>query len=201
MKIFKGFFFLLLFYAGFFTSVLKAQIKQPVDYVNPYIGNTSHLLVPTYPTVHLPNSLLRVYPERENFTGNTIKGLPLMITSHRGSAAFSISPYQGNLKGIKSTIDYGYDNEIIKPYYYKVDLDDYGINVQYAPSQQAGIYEFRFKAASTAPYLILNTNQGGLTVKGNTVSGYQYLANNTKVYIMPNQTLSPLHPDNLKEIL
>lgn len=36
--------------------------KDPVDYVNPYMGNISHLLVPTFPTIHLPNSLLRVYP-------------------------------------------------------------------------------------------------------------------------------------------
>ena len=34
--------------------------KEPVDYVNPYMGNISHLLVPTFPTVQLPNSLLRV---------------------------------------------------------------------------------------------------------------------------------------------
>ena len=33
---------------------------DPVDYVNPYMGNISHLLVPTFPTVHLPNSMLRV---------------------------------------------------------------------------------------------------------------------------------------------
>lgn len=38
------------------------EIKAPVDYVNPYMGNISHLLVPTYPTVHLPNSMLRIYP-------------------------------------------------------------------------------------------------------------------------------------------
>ena len=42
---------------------------DPVDYVNPYMGNISHLLVPTFPTVHLPNSMLRVYPERADFTG------------------------------------------------------------------------------------------------------------------------------------
>ena len=30
---------------------------DPVDYVNPYMGNISHLLVPTFPTVHLPNSI------------------------------------------------------------------------------------------------------------------------------------------------
>ena len=32
---------------------LPSEQKSPVDYVNPYMGNISHLLVPTYPTVHL----------------------------------------------------------------------------------------------------------------------------------------------------
>lgn len=58
--------------------------KEPVDYVNPYIGNISHLLVPTYPTVHLPNSMLRVYPKREDFTGNRLNGLPVVVSRHRG---------------------------------------------------------------------------------------------------------------------
>ena len=34
--------------------------RTPVDYVNPYIGNISHLLVPTFPTIQLPNSMLRL---------------------------------------------------------------------------------------------------------------------------------------------
>lgn len=38
----------------------KQDEKTPVDYVNPYIDNISHLLVPTFPTIHLPNSMLRV---------------------------------------------------------------------------------------------------------------------------------------------
>lgn len=194
MKIFKSHHLcVFLLFICFYALDSDAQIKkEPVDYVNPYIGNISHLLVPTYPTVHLPNSLLRVYPERENFTGNTIKGLPLIITSHRGSSAFSLSPYQGNIADIKSAIDYGYDNEIIKPYYYKVDLDDYGINVQYAPSQQAGIYEIRFEANSTAPYLILNTKEGALTISNNSVSGYQLLDNNTKVFIYAESDIKPI---------
>lgn len=45
--------------------------KSPVDFVNPYMGNISHLLVPTYPTIHLPNSMLRVYPERGDYTGDS----------------------------------------------------------------------------------------------------------------------------------
>ena len=44
-------------------SCTKSDVgKTPVDYVNPYLGNISHILVPTYPTVHLPNSMLRIYP-------------------------------------------------------------------------------------------------------------------------------------------
>ena len=38
------------------THTDQTPAKDFVDYVNPYIGNISHLLVPTYPTVHLPNS-------------------------------------------------------------------------------------------------------------------------------------------------
>ena len=174
------------------TNNINAQNKsQPVDYVNPYIGNISHLLVPPYPTVHLPNSMLRVYPERENYTGNTIAGLPLIVTSHRGSSAFNLSPYQGAVEDIKSTINFGYDNEIIKPYYYSVDLDDYNIHAQYAPSHQAGIYYIDFENSNQPAYLILNTRNGELNSDKNTVYGYQNLSNNTKVYIYFETDIQP----------
>ncbi|WP_419032813.1 GH92 family glycosyl hydrolase [Dysgonomonas gadei] len=174
------------------TNNINAQNKsQPVDYVNPYIGNISHLLVPTYPTVHLPNSMLRVYPERENYTGNTIAGLPLIVTSHRGSSAFNLSPYQGAVEDIKNTINFGYDNEIIKPYYYSVDLDDYNIHAQYAPSHQAGIYYIDFENSNQSAYLILNTRNGELNSDKNTVYGYQNLSNNTKVYIYFETDIQP----------
>jgi hypothetical protein len=69
--------------------------KQPVDYVNPYMGNISHLLVPTFPTVHLPNSMVRITPKRSDYTAVKLSGLPLVLTSHRGTSAFSLSPVQG----------------------------------------------------------------------------------------------------------
>ncbi|MFC6101093.1 GH92 family glycosyl hydrolase [Olivibacter domesticus] len=174
------------------TGLCAQALKEPVDYANPYIGNISHMLVPTYPTVHLPNSILRVYPERENFTGNILNGLPLIVTSHRGSSAFNLSPFQGAVHDIKNIIPLGYDNEVIKPNYYSVDLDDQDIAVQYAPSHQSGIYEFDFKAAQGSPYLVLNTRNGALTIDGNAISGYQQLDNNTKVYIYFETESKPL---------
>lgn len=38
-------------------------------YVNPYIKNISHMLAPTYPTMHLPNSMMRVFPVCSDFAG------------------------------------------------------------------------------------------------------------------------------------
>ncbi|MCX2575185.1 GH92 family glycosyl hydrolase [Pedobacter sandarakinus] len=170
-----------------------AQVaKMPVDYVNPYIGNISHLLVPTYPTVHLPNSMLRFYPERDSYTSNTMSGLPLVITSHRGSSAFNLSPFQGDVKNIKSTVRFGYDNEIIKPYYYEVDLDDFGIHVGFAPSHQSGIYQIDFSQTKLPPYLVLNTRDGELTADAKSVSGFQKIGNNTKVYIYLETDLTPI---------
>ncbi|MDR1609925.1 MAG: glycoside hydrolase family 92 protein, partial [Candidatus Symbiothrix sp.] len=89
--------------------------KSPVDYVNPYMGNISHLLVPTYPTVHLPNSLLRVYPERADYTSDLLHGLPIVVTSHRGSSAFNISPVPDKNVNYQPVVNYSYDNEKITP--------------------------------------------------------------------------------------
>lgn len=172
--------------------------KQPVDYVNPYMGNISHLLVPTYPTIHLPNSMLRVYPERADFTSDMIKGLPLIITSHRGSSAFNLSPYQGDKTMIKPVISYSYDRERIRPYSYEVDLDDQQTHIQYAPSHQSAIYQIDYTLSGKPVYLILNSRNGAIKTEGNTVSGYQKLANNTNVYIYMEIEQTPILTGVLK---
>ncbi|WP_134089201.1 GH92 family glycosyl hydrolase [Olivibacter sp. XZL3] len=174
------------------TTLFAQTPKNPVDYVNPYIGNISHLLVPTYPTIHLPNSLLRVYPERENLTGNVLNGLPLIVSSHRGSSAFNLSPFQGEIKDIRHILPLSYDNEVIKPFYYSVDLDEQDIQVQYAPSHQSGIYALNFQQPEKASYLVFNTRNGELSHDGKNISGYQNLDKRTKVYIYLETDIKPV---------
>ena len=164
------------------TSNSTLNNKEPVDYVNPYMGNISHLLVPTFPTIHMPHSMLRVYPEREDFTGDVLKGLPIVITSHRGSSAFNLSPFSGDRVESTPVIHYSYDNENITPYSYTVYLDEADIRVNYTLSHQSAIYELNFgKDEETA--VILNSRNGELNWDGTALSGYQNLANNTKVYL------------------
>lgn len=171
-------------------SFSEELAKEPVDFVNPFMGNISHLLVPTYPTVHLPNSMLRVYPERGDFTGDRLQGLPVIVTSHRGSSAFNLSPYQGDESKMKPVMSYSYDLEKIVPYRYSVYLDEANIEVDYAPSHQSAVYSIHFE--NKAPnYLILNTRNGELTAEGNSISGYQFVDRKTKIYLYAETNLFP----------
>ncbi len=167
-----------------------AAVKGPVDYVNPYMGNISHLLVPTFPTIHLPNSMLRVYPERADYTTDQLKGLPLIVTSHRGSSAFNLSPYQGDK--LRPVIAYSYDDEKLKPYYYEVVLDDEEIKVKYAPSHQSALYQIDYSQQDKPVYMMINSRNGAIKAGDGFVSGYQQLENNTRVYLYIESDVAPI---------
>ena len=164
---------------------------DPVDYVNPYMGNISHLLVPTFPTVHLPNSMLRVYPERADFTGDRLGGLPIIVTNHRERSAFNLCPYQGDESGLRPVIAYSYDREKILPYRYQVYLDNEEIDVDFAPSHQSAVYSLTFEKEGPA-YLVFNSRNGQLQVNGNSVSGYQYIDKKTKVFLYAETNQKPV---------
>ncbi len=162
-------------------------IEEPVDYVNPYMGNISHLLVPTFPTIHLPNSMLRVIPSRRDYTTDRLNGLPVVTTSHRGSSAFNISPVSGNEIKLLPVYNYSYDQEEITPYSWDVFLDDENIMLSYGLSHQSGIYYMNF-ADTEAKYLMVNNRKGQIKVENGAVIGYQVVSNDvtentTKVYL------------------
>lgn len=173
-------------------SCQQKEQKEAVDYVNPYMGNISHLLVPTYPTIHLPNSMLRVYPERDDYTSDQINGLPLIVTSHRGRSAFRLSPVQlGDYKELKNTHKFTFDNEIIKPYGYQVLLDEKETHVEYAVSHQSGIYQIKY-TQSEPQYLLLSTDNGKTRVDGNKLYASQHLDNGTQVFVYAEVDETPL---------
>ncbi len=155
--------------------------KEPVDYVNPYIGNISHLLVPTFATVQLPNSMLRVYPERADYTTEMVNGLPVIVTNHRERSAFNISPYQGDRP--KPIVALNYDHEHLTPYYYDIELDDNQMQARYALSHQSAIYELNFYETDQPVYVMFNSRNGKMSFHDGILSGYQRLSENTNVYV------------------
>ncbi|MDR2969627.1 MAG: GH92 family glycosyl hydrolase [Tannerellaceae bacterium] len=181
-----------------FGLIACTSEKEPVDYVNPYMGNISHLLVPTYPTVQLPNSMLRVFPSRGDFTGDRLNGFPLMVTNHRRASGFLVSPRQGAETDMSPVVSHSYDREKILPYYYQVYLDDANIEVAFAPSVQSAVYSFRFENKA-APYLLFCSRNGEIESAGNTVSGYQQIAANTRLYVYAETDEVPVKNGILKE--
>ncbi|HLN56880.1 MAG TPA: GH92 family glycosyl hydrolase [Bacteroidales bacterium] len=171
--------------------------KEPVDFVNPYMGNISHLLVPTYPTVQLPNSMLRVYPDRGDYTGLIMRGLPMMVTSHRGSSAFTLSPSSGEKNDNRPVISYTYDLEKITPYSYSVYLDEHDIDVRLAVSNQSALYSLTF--GNKKPFIILTSRNGEMKWDGKALTGYQNLENNTRVYIYLEADVAPVKAGILKD--
>lgn len=164
--------------------------KDYVDYVNPYIGNISHLLVPTFPTVQLPNSMLRVYPERSDYTSERLNGLPIIVTNHRERSAFNLTPYQGTeLLPVRS---YTYDNEKLTPYSYEVELDDNNMAVKYALSHQSAVYQIDFRQQDKPVYVMVNSLQGAIHADGNVIYGYQRLSDNTNVYLYIESSEAPI---------
>ena len=144
------------------NPMTPAQEREPVDYVNPYMGNISHLLVPTFPTVSRPNSLLRMVPDRESFTSATLGGLNLVLTSHRSTNAFRLRPFEAaNTAALTPPWRYAYDQEKTTPYRYSVYLEEQGTNVAFAPAQKAAVYTFGYEHPAAAHCFALQTNGRG----------------------------------------
>jgi predicted alpha-1,2-mannosidase len=142
--------------------------------------------------------MLRVYPERADFTSDIIRGLPVVVTSHRGASAFNISPVQG-IKDLLPVVNYAYDQEKISPYEYSVYLDEAGVDVHYAPSHQAGIYEFNFDKTGEAR-IIINTRRGGINILPEGISGYQNIdRKNTRVYLFLETEQKPISSGILRD--
>lgn len=170
-----------------------AQLSS-IEYVNPYIGNISHLLVPTYPTIHLPNSMMRVYPERADFTGDRLGGLPLIVTGHRRSSSFNLSPFQGNEKELQPIIPLSYDQENLKPYRYQVYLDEQHVSVDFAPAKQSAVYNLSFEKGDAPAFIVFNSRNGELKWDGKSISGYQHVEaeeSDTKVYLYAEVDKAP----------
>lgn len=167
-----------------YSSGLSSSSHEPIDHVDPYMGNISHLLVPTYPTVHLPNSMVRLIPQRKDYTEDQISGLPIVLTSHRGISAFALSPILGIPDTLPQRVRYTYDHETTTPYLYSVYLQEPQAQVRLAPSHQSAIYQIQFDdPQEQEPSIILHTDRGQLCAQGQHIEGYQELNDSVRVYL------------------
>ncbi|HTI98112.1 MAG TPA: GH92 family glycosyl hydrolase [Dongiaceae bacterium] len=158
---------LLVLSALWLTTPARAQ----VEWVDPTIGGQGFMLEPTRPTVHLPNSMVRVYPVRKDQLDDQIQSFPLFLIGHRGGELFWLLPADGTTPANTWEQPQAYDQEVTTPYYYSTRFDDSLIQTEFTPAARSGYFRFTFPAGQ--PVLVLaNRQPGDLSFDGtNAVSG------------------------------
>ncbi len=145
------------------AAIMTPPALAQVQYVDPAIGNVSILLVPTRPTVDMPNSMVRVYPMRADATDGQIASFPLTISSHRALELFSLMPGDGKPAD--------YDQEVTRPYYYSTRFDESLIRTEFTATERCGYFRFGFPEGQ-ARVLIGNRQTGAMETLGDrAVSG------------------------------
>lgn len=157
-------------------------------YIDPRIGNVGALLVPTRPTVQLPNQLIRMYPQRQDYISDQISSFPLNIVSHRLGEVFSVKPSvkAPAIADWNEQQTYDHDLEVTRPWYYSTYLVDKDVQVEFAPAAKTGIYRFTFPANGTKALLFSNYNKDASAyalVNGNVLTGTERYHGNIKVYL------------------
>ncbi len=162
-----------------FFNTLYSKEKNPVDYVNTLQGtNSKHELTRgnTYPTTALPFGMHTWTPQtgkngdgwKYQYFKTTIRGFQ---QAHQCSSwttdydVFSFMPVTGELVVEEElrAASFSHTNEIAKPNYYKVKLDN-GITTEMAPTERGAHLRFSFPK-NAASYLVLDGYTGFSEVK------------------------------------
>jgi predicted alpha-1,2-mannosidase len=154
--------------------ICAADARAQVEYVDTTIGNVGLLLVPTRPSVYLPNSMVRVYPVRMDGLDDRIRSFPLTISSHRMQDLFSIMPGDSSPAA--------YDQEKITPYSLSTRLDDSLIQIEFSPTEHSGYFHFGFPDGN-ASVVLANRMSGNLQAQGNGVVAGEERFGGMKAYV------------------
>lgn len=154
---------------SFYSIVASYAQEDFTKYVDPTIGNVSPLLVPTYPTMQLPNQMLRMFPIKTDYISDQVEAFPFQVTSHRSPGIFQMKVSHGDITEAtwnnKMNIDH--DLEVFRPWLYSTYLIDDNIRLSFAPSNKTAIYKINFPEDSKKNILIKGSNKMKLVTNTN----------------------------------
>jgi len=159
-------------------GVIAAEPTNPVDYINPVIGNSAQKRCGrTIPGPHIPFGLVQLSPDTVtgkgktsgyNWYDKTIEGFSVNrmpgVGYHGSLGNFQVMPTTGKLlfHSGSNTLDqhkhegpgwkspFSHDDVIAKPGYYSVLLKQYGIKAELTATQRVGMMRFTFPASHSS---------------------------------------------------
>lgn len=140
-----------------FSPIQNSYCQEDyTKYIDPTIGNVAQFLVPTYPTMHLPNQMLRMFPVKQDYISDQVDAFPLQVVSHRASGILQMKVIPGEITSSswKQKMNIDHDLEVVHPWYYSTYLIDDNIRVSYAPGEKCAIFKVDFPGTGRKNLLI-----------------------------------------------
>ena len=136
---------LLLIVVGLVSCIQNSEKVDNLQYVDPQIGGVAPFLQPTRTRMHIPNSMVRMYPDRKDYRDDQIRSFPLIVRNHRSQPLFNVLPVSGNFPENQHPVSaWDQELEFASPYYYSTWLEDFNITVEYTPGEKTGFYRFNY---------------------------------------------------------
>ena len=143
-----------LLFVSFF--IVSGTAKDPVNYINPFIG-TSNSLRPSireanggaYPGAALPFGMVQVAPNDYHYDQKYIKSFSVLNHTHgypKGSSGgFHIMPFTGNISETnKIGSAFSHEKETAIPGYYSVFLEDYLVKAEMTLTKYSAFFRFNY---------------------------------------------------------
>src|ERR1017187_2840483 len=155
-------------------SAPPQRAKEPVDYVDPYIGSIGHLLTPTSTRVQYPYGMVRLAPATsarngDRYFAHDISGFPA------GAATLMATTGALETDLAKCGSSFDHDQETATPYYWSAILEHYGIEAEATVTEHAAYYRFTFPTNAHSHLLIRDNGEfevvGPAAVAGQSGSG------------------------------
>jgi len=158
----------------------KSGQPEPVDFVNPNIGGMAHLLIPTLPLVHLPNSMMRLAKQPQGYDHEKISYFPINIVSHRVGTVgrLMVTCGETNTRTDSWSSDYDHNFEEATPCAYSVLLEQYDINASFTTSEHAVLYHFSPGREEQLNLFIQTQREGSLKFipEKNIIEGHEIIS-------------------------
>jgi len=130
--------------------------KDFSKYIDPTIGNVARFLVPTYPTMQLPNQMIRMFPVKKDYISDQVTAFPLQVVAHRDAGIMQMKVSTGDITNStwKKKMNIDQDLEVVHPWLYSTYLIDDDIRVSFTPGKRCAIYKIDFPVAQRKNILI-----------------------------------------------
>ncbi len=169
---------LLLILLAFLNSCNNKDVSV---YVDPNIGSVAPLLTTKNPTVHRPNSMVRVFPVtkpglNDRYLSDKIYGFAVNMPAYRMGHVTELMSTSGKLSVNRSEYAslYDHDQEEVHPWYHKVILEDYNIEADWTTTERAVLYRFRYNSKDQSNIILRSARKARFEITGeNVIQGWE----------------------------